>query len=180
MARTPRLTPDTIRARLPLAAGKLREIGSTDLAEAVEAAVDLVGSPGWKLTPPAERNVALFMSRWVKRTLEEKARLAAADESARTGKAPLPAATTLALVVEEGWRKFLAGEYEPLPPVRAARGQSPEKENLNLRPSGELKQQVEDACAEASEAAGWKMSAGKIAMSYLYDEYDISDEDQLK
>ncbi|MFI2620427.1 hypothetical protein [Streptomyces sp. NPDC018584] len=166
-----RLTPDITRARLTVAADRLKQNGDDDLAEAVEAVLQ---PRGWELLkPPAstsgDPNVALFMSSTVKKALEEAA--------AESGQAP---ATVLAEVVNEGWRKFLAGEFMPSPPVRAPRGKAPAKENLNLRPSGALKEQVEEAAKAASAEAGWQMSAGKIAMAYLFDEYGITAEDQLK
>jgi hypothetical protein len=170
-----RLTPEIVRARLTVAADRLTERGDKDLAEAVTAVLD---TRGWELLKPApmssaRRNVPLYMPASVKKRLEDAARKAGEE----SGKAP---GTVLAEVVEEGWQKFLAGEFEPVPPVRAPRGKAPVKENLNVRPSDELRLRVEEAAKAASEELGWDVSAGKVAVSYLFDEFGITDEDQLK
>jgi hypothetical protein len=169
---TRRLAPAVVRARLTVAADRLAERGDKDLAEAVHAVLD---TRGWELLKPptstggGNPNVALFMSKSVKKTLEESA----AEAGREAGKKPL---TVLAEVVNEGWQKFLDGEFEPVPPARAGRGKAPEKENLNIRPDGSLRKQVTEAALER----GTGLTAGQIAMSYLFDEYGISDADQLK
>lgn len=173
VARSPRLTPEIVRARLTVAADRLAERGDADLAEAVNA---VLSPRGWQLLKPAPAgtgggnpNLALFMSKTVKQRLEETA----AEAGKESGKKP---ATVLAEVVNEGWQRFLDGEFEPVPPVRAPRGKAPAKENLNLRPDGSLRERVD----EAAKQRGIGMSAGQIAVSYLFDEYGITDEDQLK
>lgn len=177
VARTRRLTYEVVRARLTVAADRLAERGDEDLAEAVNAVLD---SRGWELLKPpslasgyGKRNVALYMAVSVKKRLEDMAREAGRESE----KDPL---TVLAEVVDEGWEKFLAGEYEPVQPARAGRGKAPEKANLNVRPSNDLRERVQAACGEASAQLGWEVTPGKIAMSYLFDEFGIEPEDQLK
>lgn len=175
MARSRRLTPEIVRARLTVAAERLAGGGDKDLAEAVEA---VLAPRGWSLLKPAtmssgHRNVPLYMSSTAKAKLEDAARKAGEE----SGKAP---ARVLAEVVNEGWEKALAGQYEPVAPVRAPRGKAPVKENLNVRPDNDLRERMDEAAPELAAELGWDVTAGKVAMSYLFDEFGISDEDQLK
>lgn len=175
VARDRRLTPQIAHAHLVVAADRFDESGDKDIAETMRI---LAGPRGWELLKPppvtsGQRTYGLYMASSVKKRLEDAAR-AIADKS---GKAPL---TVLAEVVNEGWQKFLDGEFEPVKPVRAPRGKAPAKENLNVRPNNELRVRVEEAAKAASEELGWEITPGKVAMSYLFDEFGISDEDQLK
>jgi hypothetical protein len=165
VARSPRLTPEIVRARLTVASERLAERGDKDLAAALEA---VLAPRGWMLLKPeasdrGNRNLALWMDKAAKERIEQ-----AAQE----------AGESLAEVVNDGYRKFLVGEFVPAPLARAPRGSAPEKENLNVRPDNTLRQQVEEACAAKSEELGYTLSASKVAMSYLFSEY--GEEDLLK
>ncbi|MBP5918698.1 hypothetical protein F3K34_43730 [Streptomyces sp. LBUM 1486] len=158
MARSPRLNPDVIRARLTVAADRLAERGDDDLAEAVRAVMQ---PRGWELLKPApassgNRNLGLWMDKAAKERIERKAK---------------EAGDALADVVNEGYRKFLAGEFVPAPLARAPRGSAPEKENLNVRPDNTLREQVEAAAAAKSEELGHPVSASRVAMAFLFSEY---------
>ncbi len=167
VARSPRLTPDVIRARLTVAADRLAERGDTDLAEAVRAVMQ---PRGWELLKPAtfssgNRNLGLWMDKAAKERIEQAAR----DRG-----------ESLADVVNEGYRKFLAGDFVPAPLARAPRGSAPEKANLNVRPDNTLREQVEEAAAAKSEELGHPVSASRVAMAYLFSEYGEEDLLQLQ
>lgn len=169
VARSTDLSPQLIRARMTVAVDRLKDRGDADLAEALEV---VLAPGGWrKLRSPSSvgggnDNYALYMATSVKNWLEDAAR--ETDPERAPG-------TVLAEVVNEGWEKFLTGDFQPAPLARAPRGKAPEKENLNLRPDTALGKKVE----EASKQRGLRMSAGQIGMSYLYDQYGISDEQQI-
>jgi hypothetical protein len=177
VARSRRPDLEVVRAHLIVAADRFDESGDKAVAQTFRS---LLEPRGWELLKPATmssgaRNVALYMSGWVKNRLEERAREIGREREPET--APL---TVLGEIVEEGWQKFLDGAYEPLPPVRAPRGKAPVRVNLNVRPSNELRERVQEACPAASDLLGWDVTPGKVAASYLFDEFDITDEDQLK
>ncbi|WP_328545434.1 hypothetical protein [Streptomyces europaeiscabiei] len=162
MARSPRLTPEVIRARLTVAADRLAERGDADLAEAVRAVME---PRGWQLLkPPAtttgNRNLGLWMDKAAKERIEQAAK---------------EAGESLAEVVNDGYRKFLAGEFVPAPLARAPRGGAPTKENLNVRPDNTLREDVEKAAAAKSEELGYQVSASRVAMAYLFSEYGEED-----
>ncbi|MGV9278145.1 hypothetical protein [Streptomyces griseosporeus] len=166
MPRSRRLAPDVVRARLTVASDRLNAAGDTDLAEAIDA---VLAPRGWELLrkpvnpTTAEPNMALWMNKAIKDAIYARAQ--AAGEN-------------LAEVVEEGFRKFLAGEFVPEKPVRSARGSDTAKDNLNVRPSKALRDRVQERCPQVSEELGWEVTPGRVAMSWLYSEYGITDDDQ--
>lgn len=166
MTRPRRLAPDVVRARLTVASERLAAAGDTDLAEAVDA---VLAPRGWELlkkpavTSAANPNMAMSMNKAVKDAIAAKAK-AAGDN--------------LASVVDEGLQAFLDGEFVPDKPLRSARGSSTAKENLNVRPSKELRDQVEAVCAVRSRELGWTVTPGLVAMAWLYSEYGITEDDQ--
>lgn len=166
MPRSRRLTPDVVRARLTVASERLASNGDTDLAEAVDA---VLAPRGWELLrKPATQaaddpNLALWMNKAIKDAIYAKAE--AAGENVRD-------------VVEEGFRRFLAGEFLPEKPVRTVRGSQVAKDNLNVRVTAALREKVAKRCPAASKELGWEVTPGRVAMSWLYAEYGISDDDQ--
>lgn len=161
-----RPAPDVVRARLTVAADRLRTNGDTDLADAVDA---VLAPRGWELlrkpekTTAADPNLAIFMNKAVKDAI-----YTSAEE----------AGENLARVVEEGFRQFIAGEFVPAKPLRSVRGSETVKENLNIRPSNELRQQVQALCPARSQELGWNVTPGLVAAAWLYEEYGITDDDQ--
>lgn len=182
MTRSRRLTPEVVRARLTVASDRLREGGDKDLAEAIDA---VTAPRGWELLKKparettAEPNMALWMNKSIKEYLEAKAREEAKAEAEETGGQPKDAATVLAAVVNEGWEKFLAGEFDPRKPLRSARGSATPKMNLNVRPKDALAEKVKAACPARSKELGWEPTPGLVAIAWLYSEYGITDDDQL-
>lgn len=76
-------------------------------------------------------------------------------------------------VVLDGWRKFLAGEWEPVEPVRAAHGSDIAKTNVNLRAPKDLVDEVEAAADRMVAEKGWrtargvKLNARQVAVQWL-------------
>ena len=183
MPRSRRLDPAVVRARLTVLSDRLhRNEADADLAETVDA---ILAPRGWELLKKpakpttAEPNVALWMNKSIKEYLEAKARQEAKDEAEETGQPAKDAATILAAVVNEGWEKFLSGEFKPQKPLRSARGSATPKMNLNVRPKESLGQQVQAVCPAKSKELGWEVTPGLVAMAWLYSEYGITDDDQL-
>ncbi|MCL8016948.1 hypothetical protein [Streptomyces sp. AS02] len=182
MPRPRRLTPDVVRARLSVLADRLHKRDEdADFAEAVDA---ILAPRGWELLKRPDKrantdpNMALWMNTSIKQALEERARAEAKKEAEKSGGKPRAAATVLAAVVNQGFERFLAGDFVPSKPVRSVRGSSVEKSNLNIGPSKDLRGRVEQKCAQVSAELGWEVTPGRVAMSWLYEEYGITDDDQ--
>lgn len=166
MARS-RPNPDVIRARLTVAADRMRTSGDADIAEAIE---QVIAPGGWRLLQPRpasydDPNMALFMNKAIKEQLAAKAEAAG---------------TTLTADVNEAFEKFAAGEFVPSEPIRSRRGSGAEKTNLNVRPRAALKQQVDELAPAKTDELGWKVTAARVATSYLYAKYEIPAEEQAK
>lgn len=182
-----RVSYDLARARLATGAEHLRAQDSKELKAAADTIDQLLGPRGWEIlrrpAPPSQRdrdpNMALWMNKSIKEYLEAKARQEAKDEAEETGQPAKDAATILAAVVNEGWEKFLSGEFKPQKPLRSARGSATPKMNLNVRPKESLGQQVQAVCPAKSKELGWEVTPGLVAMAWLYSEYGITDDDQL-
>lgn len=182
MPRSRRLAPDVVRARLTVLADRLhKKDEDADFAEAVDA---ILAPRGWELLKRPDKrantepNMALWMNTSIKEALEAGARAEAAKEAAKSGGSPRAAATVLAAVVNLGFEKFLAGEFMPSQPIRSTRGTAVPKSNLNIGPSKALRDQVEQKCPQVSAELGWEVTPGRVAMSWLYEEYGITDDDQ--
>lgn len=166
MPRSRRLAPDVVRARLTVLADRLHTGGDKDLAEAVDA---VLAPRGWELLrkpekpTAADRNMAIAMNKTVKEAIYRMAE---------------EAGENLARVVEEGFRQFIAGEFTPSKPLRSVRGSQTAKENLNIRPSDQLRDEVQALCPARSQELGWQVTPGLVAAAWLYEEYGITDDDQ--
>ncbi|MFJ7023225.1 hypothetical protein ACIQUW_33180 [Streptomyces sp. NPDC101117] len=190
-----RISHDLARARLATGAEHLRAQDSRALKEAADAIDQILAPRGWEiLRPPTTEsqraripNMPVWMNKSIKDYLQAMAAQEAraefeqmsAEEREEAGlKAPKGADTFLAEVVEEGYRKFLSGEFVPEKPLRTVRGSSTQKQNLNLRPSKELRDQVQAACTAWATKLGWDASPGLVAAAWLYAEYGITDDQQ--
>lgn len=166
VARTKRpLTPEIVRDRLTVATVVLAGLGEGELVEAVNA---VLAPRGWELLkkPLAKQsnpNMSLFMNKDLKDAI-----VAAAAESADGN---------LTDDVDRAFRLFMAGEFTPTPPVRSRRGSNLAKTNLNVRPSGTFKDEAEELAEAKSAELGWKVSASRVAISYLLEKYGIREED---
>ncbi|WP_042174597.1 hypothetical protein [Streptomyces sp. NBRC 110035] len=166
MPRSRRLAPEVVRARLTVASDRLRQSGDEDLAEAIDA---VTAPRGWELLKKpvketaADPNMALWMNKTIKDAILAASRVAG---------------DSLPDVVDQGFRAFIAGDFVPAKPLRSARGSATPKDNLNVRPSKTLRDQVEALCPAKSTELGWQVTPGLVAAAWLYEEYGITDDDQ--
>jgi hypothetical protein len=178
VART-ELTRPVVRARLTVAADRLRRDGEDDLASAVDA---VLAPRGWELLRPdpgpedRNPNMSLFMPKDLKDAL-----MAAAEEAREmAARGEIPAgdpAGNLTDDVDRGFRLFLSGKFTPTPPVRSKRGSNIPKTNLNVRPSGALRDEAAELAEAKSAELGWKLSVSRVAIAYLLHRYGIDEEE---
>lgn len=189
MTRPRRLAPDTVRARLTALPGRLTNpeappaYTDTEFAEAVDA---VIAPRGWELLKPtvpagARVNLALYMATTVKAALEAKARAEAVAEAEETGTPPRDPGTVLGEVIDQGFARFIAGEFVPDRPVKKPRGKGPAvlKANLNVRTDQGLRDRVAELCPARSAELGWTVTPGMVAMAWLFSEYGITEDDQI-
>ena len=189
MTRPRRLAPDVVRDRLTALSGHLKEPAdkaaytNAEFAEAVDAVLAPRGSELLKrpVSGKARVNMALFMASTVKAALEAKARAEALEEAMQTGEDPKDPGTVLGEVLDEGFERFLRGEFVPERPVKKPRGRGPEivKANLNVRADEGLRERVRVLGEAKSVEWGWKVTPGMVAMSWLFSEYGITEDDQI-
>lgn len=134
--RGPRPVPTStnLRTQLQAAAAHLRHDGEQDLAKAVRQVL-LPG--GWKNLRDtdqvgSETNLAIPLPRSIRDQI-----VTAAEQEL----------VTVTSVVNEGFEKFLAGEFEPQPRVRGRklRTVGEDKVNVNVRPNAALHGQVRES-----------------------------------
>lgn len=142
--RGPRPVPTrrNLRAGLTAASARLRDVNSPELAEHVDTVLALsMYELGSALN--ADENLSIRLPVTARDRI-----VAGAEQAGRTVTAD----------VNDAFTAYLAGEFTPTPPVRARRGATEEKVNLNVRPDGALRQQVEDTGTKAMHvAADWLM-----------------------
>jgi len=79
--------------------------------------------------------------------------------------------------VVDGWKAFMAGEWEPEKPQRAPHGQGQAKSTLNISVPKDLVVQVEAACDrwvaehEWPTGRGYKLNARQLAVQWLAREF---------
>ncbi|SBU98039.1 hypothetical protein YUMDRAFT_06015 [Streptomyces sp. OspMP-M45] len=142
--RGPRPVPTrrNLRAGLTAASARLREVNSPDLAEHVDTVLTL---STYELRDAL--NVDENLSIRIPVTARDRI-VAGAEQAGRTVTAD----------VNNGFTAYLAGAFTPNPPVRARRGTSEEKVNLNVRPDDALRQRVADTGVKPMHvAADWLM-----------------------
>lgn len=149
-----------LRTQMERAVERLREIGSHDLADAVEEAL----SPnGWGLlrssSPGGDRAAPNMPVRMDARIREH------------VKKAVMKDGTTVTAKVNEGLRLFIDGKFMPEKPERAPRGGGGEGGNLNTRPDPHLKKRADEIGEMMSGAQGWKIRASAVARAYLLELY---------
>lgn len=186
-----RLAPDVVRNRLTALSGHLKQpepVGQApytdaEFAEAVDAVLAPRGSELLKrpASGNARINMALYMAATVKAALEARAKAEAAAEAKESGEKPREAGTILGEVLDEGLARFVRGEFTPDRPMKKPRGKGPEilKANLNVRADEGLRDQVRELCPARSAELGWTVTPGMVAMSWLFSEYGITEDDQI-
>ncbi len=131
--RGPRPVPTnrSLRTELQAAASLLRDGGDLGYAEAVNA---VLAPGGWKElrdtdTDGTETNMAI--------RIEQRYRDAVVAAAAKR--------VTITSVVNEGFQKYLAGEFTPRPRVQGRRTTGEKVVNLNVRPNAALHGQVRES-----------------------------------
>ncbi|MFD7855245.1 hypothetical protein ACFV6B_13295 [Streptomyces microflavus] len=124
-------TNRSLRTELQAAASLLRDGGDLGYAEAVNA---VLAPGGWKElrdtdTDGTETNMAI--------RIEQRYRDAVVTAAAKR--------VTITSVVNEGFQKYLAGEFTPRPRVQGRRTTGEKVVNLNVRPNAALHGQVRES-----------------------------------
>lgn len=148
-----------LHADLTAASHKLREVGSPDLAEAVNEA----------LTPRglgALRNVVAAGDKDPTLTI----RMSVADRD-RVKAAATAAGTSIQKDVAEGFAAYLAGTFVPERPTRAVHGAGDEKVNLNVRAQRATTDAVKRAAEDRADEAGWVPKPMHVAAAWLLKKY---------
>lgn len=191
MTRPRPMDPAFVRERLTQLSDRLKtsetrldpEVTNASYAEALDVVLAPRGSV--LLNRPVSRgsrvNMALWMAATVKASLEGKAKAEAKAESKETGQDARDPGTILGEVIDEGFERFLRGEFTPDRPVKKPRGKGEPivKANLNVRANEALRDQVRDVCPARSTELGWTVTPGMVAMSWLFSEYGITEDDQI-
>lgn len=155
----PRRVPGPMRDRLLTAAQHLEDAGHPESAADVRA----VAAPGgWTLLRAAtdtEKSAGTTLPLTLDKTFKQQL-VAAASEFG----------VTLSSVVEDGFRKVLAGEWMP---PKLVRKKSVERSVLNLRIDDGLRQQIEARKQELTEQAGYRVTQSSIAVAWMAEELGI-------
>ena len=151
--------PRPLRDRLLTAAQHLEEAGHPDEAADVRA---VLAPGGWTLlrakdtaeTGKVERtNMPLTISRSLRDQLKDKA-----EEFN----------VTLSKVVEDGFRKVLAGEW--LPPKLAP---TSDKVVLNVRVDDSLRKEIDAIRARLTAEAGYRVTQSSIAIAWMAEDLGV-------
>lgn len=151
--------PRPLRDRLLTAAQHLEDAGHPESAADVRA----VAAPGgWTLLRAKDTseassgtNLALTIDRTLRDALKVKA-----DEFG----------VTLSSVVEDGFRKVLAGEWVP---PKLARSTTAQKVVLNVRVSDSLRKQVDARKEQLTKAAGYRVTQSSIAIAWMAEDLGV-------
>ena len=151
--------PRPMRDRLLTAAERLEEAGYPDSAADVRA----VAAPGgWTMLrtkdsseASAGTNLPLTIDRALRDQLKAKA-----DEFG----------VTLSSVVEDGFRKVLAGEWMP---PKLARSATANKVVLNVRVDDSLRKQIDARKAELTAEAGYRVTQSLIAIAFMAEDLGV-------
>lgn len=154
----------SLRSQLTAAAARLREVDSPDLAEAVELVLAPTGWGRLRRSAPsvsgsgAGEELAPNLPIYMPKTLRDEI---------KAGVAKAPGNVTLSSEAEKALKAFVAGEFVPGKPERAARGTGGEKVNLNVRVDAELRKQAEDFGADNAAEFGWAPRASHVIAAWL-------------
>lgn len=151
--------PRPLRDRLLTAAQHLEDAGHPESAADVRA----VAAPGgWTMLRAKEAgegaggtNLALTIDRDLRDQLKVKA-----DEFG----------VTLSSVVEDGFRKVLAGQW--LPP-KLVRSTTANKVVLNVRVDDSLRKQIDAVKAELTREAGYRVTQSLIAIAFMAEDLGV-------
>jgi antitoxin component of RelBE/YafQ-DinJ toxin-antitoxin module len=77
---------------------------------------------------------------------------------------------TLSSVVEDGFRKVLAGEWMP---PKLARGVTADKVVLNVRVDDSLRKRIDERKADLSREAGYRVTQSLIAIAFMAEDLGV-------
>ncbi|MEU9012026.1 hypothetical protein AB0D12_20055 [Streptomyces sp. NPDC048479] len=155
-----------LRDRLAAASSKLHEIGSHDLADAVDEVLAPNACGKLRTSDPAAKRSARNFP--MKTTVPERAHIKAS--AAAVG-------DELVDRVSEGLRLFVSGEFVPEKPMRASKGTGKAPANLNLRANEQLCSRASARCEEVAAELGWTPTVSGVALAYLKRLYPLPDTD---
>ncbi|MFG2676951.1 hypothetical protein [Streptomyces sp. NPDC048445] len=148
-----------LHADLTAASHKLREVGSADLAEAVDEALTSRGLGALRNAVEAgnkDPNLSISLS------VTDRDRIKSAAAAAKA---------SLQKDVADGFAAFIAGTFIPEQPARAAYGAATAKVNLNVRAQPELTAAVKQAAEDQADELGWTPKPMHIAAAWLLKKY---------
>lgn len=164
--RTVALNPEDQRRRdqLVTAANTLRESGKPDLADAVD----------YVLTPAGQKFIGRLHYQKLSETADPPLSIGmTVSRKTQVKQAAAAAGDTLTSVLDDGFRRFLAGEFE-FRRERAAHGKAESRATLNTRPDGVLQGEVARRCRELKEASGAVgLGLSPVAAAILYERYGL-------
>ncbi|MFJ1827383.1 hypothetical protein [Streptomyces sp. NPDC088178] len=139
-----------LRTQLAAASNRLREVDSANLAEAVDR---LLVPRGWVALRDSDPNGASGPNLAIMMDAADRYRIVDGADNDDT---------TVTEVVNDGFRKVIAGEYTPRKPSRAPYGSAKSKVNLNVTPVLSMRTRVEEVTG---------MLASHVAADYLMHKY---------
>lgn len=113
------------------------------------------------------QNLAIAMPLVVREEIKASVAQAQRDNPDRD---PLKSITVSSEAVK-ALQAFVAGDFVPAKPVRAARGSADRTVNLNVRVDAELRKQAEDFGADNAAEFGWAPRASHIITAWLVQKF---------
>ncbi|MFE1230264.1 hypothetical protein [Streptomyces sp. NPDC058745] len=155
---------DNLLARLTAASARLKEVGSADLAAAVDEAI---APAGWGKIRRAVEGDTGNPTLNVRMPEELKARIVAAAAAA---------GNELPDDIVEALRRFADGSFSPAAPVRARRGSAQKSTNLSARIDPAIRERAEAAAADRAGDLGYTATATSIVTAWLVEKYGLQTE----
>ncbi|MFB7313012.1 hypothetical protein [Streptomyces sp. NPDC056192] len=143
-----------LRPRLTAASSKLREMNEPDLADAIDTVLAPNGWGRLRRSDPAtteslDRNMAMYMPIEWREQIKERAKKAGNE---------------IKDDVNEGFRLYRAGKFEPIAGKLSPRGSADAMGNLNTRPENDLRVAIDemDGPSPALVGAAYLMSKYRV------------------
>ncbi|MCX4911907.1 hypothetical protein [Streptomyces sp. NBC_00878] len=152
------------------ASAHCRETGRPDLAEGIdfvftEEGAKFLNRMRWGAVASDKPNLAISVTPQLRADLKA---LASEKDS------------KLEKVVREGFARYIAGDWVPPEPVKAARGAGVQKVNLNIRTDAEQRALMRELKPERSEELGFQVPDAWVALAWLLEEFGLNVEDYLQ
>lgn len=120
------------------------------------------------------QNLAIAMPLAVREDIKERVAKAAKaaqkeerERAAAEGREPKKVTVSIPAEAQKSLEAFLAGEFVPERPQRAARGTAGKVGNLNVRVDPDLRQRAEDFGADNAARFGWAPRASHVIAAWL-------------